>query len=1020
MSRSEDEESPEETEPTPRRSRWRRRLLRWSFLLLLATAGYWIGSFAARPTAESWLSRTLGVPVKVRRVGADPIDAVLTLENLATRWPSEDGSPGRPLIAERAHVDLQWFPLVHRRIQIRELVLEGAVLELDEVPTLAPTLESLWKPSEPKTLPEGWSVQVDRLVLRDTILRLPAAREDQPPLELVLEDFEVTATRRRTSVLGAATNLRLRTQFEGGTIEGEGHYSLRDEGLAVIADFRAKDVPVERVLEYIPELGLEVGSGRLAAEMRYVLEPERRSRLSGWARVRDGAFGGTSEKPAIRVRNALADIDALDFRQRRLHVGSLVLRGAEIHAEPGLAGTLLGGLRNDSRSTSRRNAGRARPWRWAIDRFDASDALLELPSEDQALTLPAVFRGENLGPRSHWSPIEARFGTGPLRASFKGSVRTSYEEPRLEGRLSVSGLDLPTVAYELGLAGADLVKSGRVNGDIDILLEPSAAGFGMTGLVSVTGLALASDPPDEAPTPEATAVGAPTPEPSPSPSPSPEPTPWPEGAFADGVSLIDLERLETFEAGADRIDLRVHAPAPKKPRRGPPPPRRWEVDATLVGPYIHAARDETGWFLPALEPPAPRAGDDPEASPSSTPTPTPRPTPEASEAEIELPPITIGRLAVVGGSIQVLDAAAFPWISIDVTEIGGTGELLSLDRFEFQNLALQGYGADLGVVELRAFEASEWGGLEVAATDMPLYLLDPYLRRLEIPYRFAAGSGSFVSEVRRDIDGWTTDTLLILNRPQLEMWTEDAFARDRIGMSLSSAFELLRDNNGDVRIRLPRIETPHHDFDLAVADAIRNAHAAPSSGGALTPTTLGFSPGQARLRADAVADLRRMARLVAAHPQLRIELAAPASLQDRRWLTEQSLLRDLDERGGFFDAFGLLGGDDETEQIQRALRARTQGRSYPLDTYHQELLDELLAKQPPPPPAQVRALGNQRISNVEQVLLAEGISPRRLVRRLLPGDDRTTLAAVLVSVRTEPGLLPAGPPSVRPSREDGA
>lgn len=1043
--RKDEADAPQSDEPEASRRPRRFHPVRWLLLALLLTVAYWVASYGARPTAESWLSRTFGAPVKVVRVGFDPIDAVITLEGLVTRLPSEHTTLGPPVVADRARIDLQWFPLIHRRLQVREFTLEGAVIELEEAPDLAPSLEALGTPTRTRTLPDDWTVQVDRIALRDSLLKLRGVSAGRDTVDVEVREAEITSTRRRTSELGAATNLRFDAGFEGGRLRAEGHYTLRDDGLAIMADVRATDVPVGPVLQHIPQLRTDALSGRLEAEMRYVLEPDHRNMLSGWARLRDAEVRAPArEDPSVEVRNAIADIAALDLRARRLHVRSLVLRGATVAPESQIGVTVLDSLREDEASRIRSGRSRERRWRWSVDRFDASGARLRIPGPtEEPMELVASVRGENLGPRSHWSPVRATFEHGLGRAEFEGSVRTSYEEPRLEGRLSAAGVDLPALAHEMGFVRADLVRAGIVSANVDVLLEPGAAGFGVNGVVSIAGATVVGRPPEvsglgddaaasRAPDEDGSTLAGPRAATALPPSGARPSAPARPGHLDDPSDRtsddapVERERVDllgSFALGARRIDLAVDAPAPPKRKRGPQPPRRWHFDATLNGPFVHLGRNEDGWVLPSLDP---EEAPDDGATTESTAAERPGASDDDRASEPESPmslaellaPVSIGRMAVFGGHVRIIDDSTEPALTIDVSEVGGTASGVRLEPFEADEIFLQGYGADLGMLEIRALQASQWSGLEIAGEEIPLYLAGPYLERLGVPYRFTAGTGSFVSQLRYDMDGWTADTLLVLNRPAVDPWTEGPDTSARLGMSLTSAFKLLRDQNGDVRVRVPQLDGLEDGFDAAVYDAIRGAHEAPSSGGALTPTTIGFAPGQATIRPASRARLRSMARLVRSHPTLRIELAAPASLQDRRWFAERALLRRLDDRGGLMGALRLLGATDAKERIRRALQARLEGKPWYLEAYEEEMLDELLAEEPPVSADELRRLAASRLAAVEKLFLEEGISYGRLQRRQISGQDRTTLAAVLVSVRAPERRLPPPEPS-NPGDPDG-
>lgn len=1015
------EEEADEEGPRPRR---KRRFGRWIFLILVVTAAYWAASFGARPAAERWLSQTIGSPVKVRRVGVDPLDAVITFEGFVTRIPGQGLSLGTPIAADRARLDLQWFPLVHKRLQIRELALEGAVIELDEAPNLAPSLETLGNPARPETLPPDWTVQVDRLSIRNSLLKLRSFGGAKKPVEVTITEAEVTATRRRTSQLGAATNLRLDASFEGGNLKATGHWTLdKDEGLKIMADVKADGVPVERVLRRLPELGVDSVSGRLEAEMRYAYEAGHRNQLTGFARLREGKVKTAGRKePYAEVRNAIADVASLDLDRRRLHVRSLVLRGATFAPESQIGATILSSLADERRQKGQKSNDE-KPWRWSVDRFDATGAQLRIAGPrdpDETVDLVATIRGQNLGPRSHWSPVRASFQHGLGSAEFEGSVRTSYDEPRLEGKLSAEEVDLISLATEVGFSGTHLIRGGRVSADLDVLLEPGAAGFGVNGIISILGASFSAPPegPDasagaEGVSPSDVAVGTTSPASS---GESHDRHPDLTKAHPVVRSLYERDLIgsndglregeeadldELFTIGATRIDLGVNAPAPPKKKRGPQPPRRWNLDATLTAPFVRVGVDESGWVLPSLDPPK---SDEAEEALASEPIPEPS-APEEKESvppltiEDILKPVTLGRLAVIRGHVRIEDQAAEPPLTYDVSDITGTATEIRAIPFEAQEIYLQGYGADLGFLELRAHEASAFGGLEIAGEEIPLYLAGPYLERLRVPYRFTGGRGSFVSELRLEPEGWTADTLLILNRPVVDPWTEQA-GQAQLGMPLSSAFKLLRDRSGDVRVRVPSLERLESEFDAAVYDAIHSAHEAPGSGGALAPATIGFKPGQSELSPNARSRLRSIARTASSYRNLRVELAAPASLQDRRWFKDRALLQSLDDRGGIMGALRLLGASDDEDRIRRALQARVNGRSWYLEPHEEGVLQELLADQPPVPQRELDELARRRLTSVEKLFLAEGIPYGRLSRRQISGQDRTTLAAVVVTIRT--------------------
>jgi hypothetical protein len=115
---------------SPRRSRWRvwvslglaLVVLRLAFPIILA------------PMLASRLSRVLGTRVDVGDVSFAPIDAVVTLRDVTVQAPEAMGATagGAPaVVADRVRLDVQWLPLLHRTVLVRELMLESARIELD-------------------------------------------------------------------------------------------------------------------------------------------------------------------------------------------------------------------------------------------------------------------------------------------------------------------------------------------------------------------------------------------------------------------------------------------------------------------------------------------------------------------------------------------------------------------------------------------------------------------------------------------------------------------------------------------------------------------------------------------------------------------------------------------------------------------------------------------------------------------------------------------------------------------------
>jgi hypothetical protein len=1115
----------EKTAPDRRAAlRPKRRRRRWPvllFLALIATAAYWFLSFAARPTAESWLSRTWGARVEVRRVGFDPIGGVLTLEGLVAYLPDGTETLGRPIVARRASIDFQWLPLIHQRLQIREFALEGATLDVERLPEELPDPSRLQSPLSVPTLPPDWSVRVDRLALRDSIVRIRANAGLKKDAEIRVGEARLRAARRRTSILGAARNLELDAFFGGGRFELEGHYSQRAEGLTILADIKASDLPIERLVSLLPGSTGEGLRGRLEADLRYSFGPDRHG-FSGLARIRDAALQSEAEAaPELEVRNAILDVEAINLRSRAIRMRSVVLRGFSLRAPEGATAAALDNL-SSGRRIRRSTAPGERSWRWSIDRLDASDAQLLFGDPAEPIAVRVDLRGENLGPRSYWSPIRASLDYGNVRASFAGNVRTSYDDPRVEGDLEVKGLDLVTLAREFDLPGGHLLGSGRATANVALYLDRDASGAGFDGTLSLSGVAIegstARDP-GEVPEEEATEswfgttasndeeeaapwFGNVAPRPSEKkswfgyedrrareevgpaeadpglaqaspapvrprfddeetgalrprfddeetgaylasrggPNPQDDATRFGDPFLTSPKPPVDPLRgrdpeewTDLFAVGADRIDLRVNAPAPpaaededeEKVRRW------WTLDVEMQAPYLHVARAEEGWLFPGAGPEdeetakdeAAESGDeslptDPESDGTSSggesgSTEAPI-SEEGSTFDWATLPIRFRSLQIRDGRVLLADAAAEPMVTLDVEAIEGQAFEVQFDPLFVGSLLLGGTDAELGRFELRATNATARRGLTIAGEGIPLERSDVYLERLEFPHRFLGGSAAFVAELRHQPEseeveeGWTVDTLLILSGPMLDETFE---APSRIGeealpgddFSLPSAFALLADGSGDVRVRLPRPEDFGAGFDTAVEAAVRGTSLPAAAGGVLAQTAIGFRPGTTALEPEARATLQRIAGDLLRHREFRIEMAAPEALQDERALTERDVLARLEEDRTMLGALSILGLQEDYEGIEVALRARIRGERGDLDDYDQERLAQLMREQPPIARTRLADLGRRRLDALEGLLRRAGVAPSQIVRKPASRRGRTTVAAVLLNLRLPRG-----------------
>jgi len=466
----------------PAREARRRRRPRWRKWVILGVALLLVGFALPRaiaPLVASRLARALGTRVEIGALTVQPIDAVVTLHDVVVHAPgSAPADQPPPIAAGRVRVDVQWLPLLHQTLEVRELAFESARVDLDRFADGRFGLANLERANPASELPPHWSFALDRITFHDSQLRVrDLAAGDGSVLEATLRDATVSVMPRRASAFGKATNLRVDAVVGRGALGVRGHYELHDDGLVLDAQVRVKDVPLDQFRSYVADFGWTDVSGLLSGQFRWQREPRRRDLLRGRAILRRGSVRVASlADPALTVRRAIADVGAIDLLNRRITVRSLSLRGALLALQPDTATpipVLPTALPNPparvGRSTGQRAAARpaAPRWGWLVERFDTADSGVRLLAPAGRFDLRAQAAGENLGAGAYWSPLRVAVAGEKAAATFDGTVQLTHGL-LIEGRLTADGIDFVDAARSTGLPWADLVQTGRATADLTV------------------------------------------------------------------------------------------------------------------------------------------------------------------------------------------------------------------------------------------------------------------------------------------------------------------------------------------------------------------------------------------------------------------------------------------------------------------------------------------------------------------------------------------------------------------------
>lgn len=968
--------APAPQERRRRRPRWRK----WVFLgfALLLLLGFALPR-AVAPLVAARLARALGTRVEIGALTFQPIDAVVTLHDVVVHAPGSapaDHTP--PIVAERVRADLQWLPLLHRTLQVRELEFESARVDLDRFPDGHFGLANLERANPTSELPPNWSFALDRITLRNSQLRVhDLGAADATLLEATLREATVSAMPRRASAFGKATNLRVDAVIGRGGLGVRGHYELRDDGLVLDAQVRVKDVPLDHLKSYVADLGWTDLSGLISGQLRWQREPRRRDLLRGRVILRRGSVRvARLAEPALSVRRAIADVAAVDLLKRRITVRSVTLRGALLALRPDTAvpiPLLATALSGPPPRVGRRDNGPRYParastpqWSWLIERVDTTDSGVRLLAPAGRFDLRAQAAAENLGAGAYWSPLRVAVAGEEAAAAFDGTVRLTHGLT-IEGRLTADRVDFVDAARATGLPWADLVQAGHATADLNVGFDPTiekAPPLYARGAIGLTDVWIAG------------------------PDPS---------AFAFWAGGVDLT-LGGFS---------LREPAAQGDR-GAHPARITFSAATVDAPFLLLTRSIDGWILPPFAPAIDAA---PEAVAA--------PEPPASDT----PQIILGDVHCGGGNVMVVDLVPTPAVTWDVARVSGSAHAVSLPGLTFDGLQLRGFDPRFGELGLAGNRRGATTNFEASGLGVPLAATTPYLRLAGLPYSFASGKGAFSAHGSIAAARWSADAVLTLRDPTLT--GSETALQDAIGMAVPSALALLRDQDGDVTVQLALAsaradsrDTYAESVAAGVREAMRRADEAARTAAAarLPPLHLRFRPGQVELNTPAMEELARVAELLGEHPDLLVELAAETSYEDRRWLAEQALQGELQASGGFMNVLRALGMRDARDRIRSALAARAHGAPGPLDRDDEALLARLVAEAPPIDDAQLVALGDTRLTRVTNHLADRyGIGGERVV---VHGGAAASLASsaavrVQVSIGSDPTADPHASPSSR-------
>ncbi len=375
-------------------------------------------------------------------------------------------------------------------------------------------------------------------------------------------------------------------------------------------------------------------------------------------------------------------------------------------------------------------------------------------------------------------------------------------------------------------------------------------------------------------------------------------------------------------------------------------------------------------------------------------------------AQGEGPRISVARLAIEDGELDFSDRSLESPFATQARSLDGALTQLDTAGGAPARVQLAGrvgrYGEAQvrGVVDLTA--PSSRTSVQLTFRNLALPDFTPYAVKFA-GYRIRSGRLDAQLRYRVRDARLVGDNKLVFRRLQLGEKVESPSALD---LPIDLAVALLTDAQGRIDLAIPvsgDLRDPQFDLGGLVAKALRNTLArivsAPfrmlaslfGGGERKVPDEVPFAPGSAELSPPEEQTVARLAKALAARPQLALSIAGgydPAA--DREALARAALLRELARRAGYGAAAGgsAPGGIDARDpnivHAAERLYLHEGGQAIDLSAlepgkpgYGRRLLDAL-AKKTDIGAQDLQALAHERAQNVHDALAGRGVSGQRL------------------------------------------
>jgi hypothetical protein len=436
----------------------------------------------------------------------------------ARRPPEDAAAPGSvdagaPIVAfKRFAVELRYWPLFSKTIQLRDVALEGPRTALDRlasgdlnimalVPESEVAVEAGATPGAPDAgatptptaaggaaPPSPWKLGLDRFVLRDGRLRFrDFALAGSEPVEVGIDEVSVQEIALNPGVYGEPARVNLKLGVDAGAIDVAARFELIDAGVAVTCDVTAQRLPLRRARLYVPKVGWSDLKGELDLALTYTLQSNATNEVHGTIGLREVAIAVPNlEDVAVAWKSLDVKIETVDLLAQRAAVESVALDGAKLYVRaqgdqplPVLAQSAPpAGAASPPPEPQPTPAAEAqgepsppaeppRPWQWSVANVRLSNSTVEILSDQPTLGVDVDLTATNLASAADAiAHVALGLGIPPASVKVDGDLRIAA--PAFGGTMKIADLDLPPLLAASGAVDPSLLPSAILKTDLAI------------------------------------------------------------------------------------------------------------------------------------------------------------------------------------------------------------------------------------------------------------------------------------------------------------------------------------------------------------------------------------------------------------------------------------------------------------------------------------------------------------------------------------------------------------------------